>query len=137
MGRHLNAGQALKPFPEGIICRITFPAAGECLLEDFSSGASRIPNHRIAQQLFSLRCECNLHEPSIPQAERNALGGTSASRSAPRRSAPPRRSERHPSSSEEGSSRDLLVARCFRATAAQNGRTMELKSYYFKSIMHG
>ena len=68
MGRQLNARQALKPFPEGIICRITFPAVGQCLLEDFCSGASRIPSHRSAQQLFSLRCEGNLHESSIPQA---------------------------------------------------------------------
>jgi hypothetical protein len=80
MGRQLNARQALKPFPKGIIGRrVSFPhqAVGQRLLEDFRSGASRVPSQSVAQQLFSLRCEGNLHESTIAQAGMERTGNPS------------------------------------------------------------
>ena len=78
MGRQLNIRQALQPFPKGIIGgHVTLPhqAVGQRLLENFGSGASGAPSQGVAQQLFSLRCEVNLHELSIAQVgkERKSL----------------------------------------------------------------
>jgi len=77
MGRQLDAGQALKPFPEGIIYRHAIhprQLPGQRLLNDFGSGASRPTSESIAQQLFSLRCEGNFHESSIAQAGMERTG---------------------------------------------------------------
>ena len=77
MGRQLDAGQALKPFLEGIIYRHVirpWQVPGQCLLKDFGSGASGAPSQSITQQLFSLRCEGNFHESSIAQAGMERTG---------------------------------------------------------------
>jgi len=71
VGRQLDTGQALKPFPEGIIYRHTIHSRqlpGQRLLNDFGSGASGPTSESIAQQLFSLRCEGNFHQSSIAEA---------------------------------------------------------------------